>query len=168
MSLKALALSIPSTNTEDTHKWTIIVLKNAHDRKVWCHLQVHRLTWLLHFHRITCMLLLSLLYLASLLAFLCPLSYFWPLPKSSYLLCQPCLVLPLSPALSGSPVALLLRQLQYDIDLPPPPSKPLLIERHIRGMTRIRWTDLGLSVTAGGTLQPSLLFAADAASFCVK
>ncbi|KAL7389282.1 hypothetical protein ABVT39_001043, partial [Epinephelus coioides] len=28
----------------------------------------------------------------------------------------------------GLPVVLLLWQLQYDIDLPPPPSKPLLIE----------------------------------------
>lgn len=45
------------------------------------------------------------------------------------------LVLPLlSPALSGSSVVLLLRQRQYDIDLPPPPSKPLLIERQ-------QWSD---------------------------
>ncbi|CAK6957260.1 Hypothetical predicted protein, partial [Scomber scombrus] len=60
----------------------------------------------------------------------------------------------------GLPVILLLGQLQYDIDLPPPPSKPVLIERQSSGMTRTRWTDLHLSGTAGGTLQPSLPFVA--------
>lgn len=96
---------------------------------------VSQLSQRLHlFHGITCMLLPSLLNLASLLKFLCPhfCFLFWPLPKSSYLLPHPCLGLPLPLSLclgcqwfyySGS-CSMISTSLQ-------PPCKPLLIDRAV-------------------------------------